>query len=316
LHVLTKNWHRLLCSLAVLMFAHGARAESTIRETFGEHKTVLPENVFPAAEQIDFLFYFILYLTAAICFAVFAVMVGVLIRYRYRPGRHASYFHGNVRLEAVWTLIPTIILVLIASFSQATWTSIKTQPLIASGEEVIRMEIVAKQFAWYFHYAGADGKLGHRSSDLIDLNASEPDAIIGLDRSLEDAKDDIVSTVMVVPVNTKVFIDLSSVDVLHSFFLPNFRIKQDAIPGLDVKVWIESVRLSSHVIGISPDEPVMFGYAKPFDIACAELCGQGHFKMRGKLYVVTRQQYEAFLIDEASFLDLGGEDGEEDYEDY
>ena len=120
---------------------------------------------------------------------------------------------------------------------------------------------------------------------------------------------------MAIPVNTKVLINLTSVDVLHSFFLPNFRIKQDTIPGLNGSVWIEASRTSGHVIGTSPDEPDMFGYSKPFDIVCAELCGQGHFTMRGKLYVVNRQQYEAFLEEEASFLDLG-EDGEDEYDDY
>ena len=315
LQAVTKIRHVcVLLALGVQVRAAQATPEPT-HETFGPRPWWLPENVFPAAEQIDFMFNFILAMTTIVCVAVFAVMLVFLVRYRYRPNRHSRFIHGNTQLEAVWTLIPTVILALTAAFSQTTWSNIKRPPVVEAGEETVEMEVVAKQFAWYFHYPGADGKLGPRDVDAVDLNASEPDAIIGLDRSDPGGRDDIVSTVMAVPVETKVLIRLTSVDVLHSFFLPHFRIKQDTVPGMNTSVWIESTRTSGQVIGTSPDEPEMFGYAKPFDIVCAELCGQGHFTMRGKLYVVNRQQYEAFLEEEASYLDLGGEQGEE-YDDY
>ena len=100
--------------------------------------------------------------------------------------------------------------------------------------------------------------------------------------------------------------------MFYSFWIPVMRIKQDTVPGLNTQTWIESTHTSGQVIGTSPDEPEAYGYAKPFDIVCAELCGQGHFTMRGKLYVVTREQYEAFLEEEASYLDLGDQD-DEDY---
>lgn len=311
--VFTKIRYWLLVLLATFVWGGGVQAApAPAHETFGSRRWWLPENVFPAADQIDVLFNIILVLTSIVCVAVFAVMLVFLIRYRARAGRHATYIQGNIRLEAVWTLVPTLILALIAAFSQATWSNIKQMPEVGPQDGAIEMEIIAKQFAWYYHYAGADGKLGLRRSDLVDLNASEPDAIIGLDRSNPDAQDDIVSTVMAVPVNTKVLIKLNSVDVLHSFFLPHFRVKQDAIPGMATSVWIESTRTSGQTIGTSPDEQDMFGYAKPFDIVCAELCGQGHFTMRGKLYVVNRQQYEAFLEEEASYLDFG-DDEEDEY---
>lgn len=310
----TKRWQRLLTGAfwcaATLIAANPVLAEKD--STVGQTSWWLPENVFPAAEPIDVLFYFILYLTGAICIAVFVVMIAFLIKYRYQAGRQGAFIHGNIRLEAVWTLIPTVILALIAVFSQATWSNVKRLPTVAPGEEVIEMEVVGRQFAWYYHYPGADGKLGPRKSSLIDPQSSDPDELIGLDRSNPIAKDDIVAPNMAIPVNTKVLIKLGSVDVLHSFFLPNFRVKQDAVPGLNGQMWIQSTKLSAQVIGTSPDEPAMFGHAKPFDIVCAELCGQGHFKMRGKLYVVTKEQYQAFLDEEASYLDFGDEE-EEDY---
>ena len=309
-----KRWQRLMvsiiwCVVGLTVTVVSADQESTV----GRTSWWLPENVFPAAEPIDRLFYFILYMTGVICIAVFVVLVLFLIKYRYRAGRHGAFIHGNTRLEAVWTLIPTVILALTAAFSQATWSNIKRQPTVAPGEDVIEMEVIGRQFAWYFHYAGADGELGIRDPDFIDPQSSEPEELIGLDRSDPASKDDIVTPNMVIPVNTKVVIKLGSVDVLHSFYLPNFRVKQDAVPGLDGQVWIQSTKTSGQVIGTSPDESAMLGYAKPFDIVCAELCGQGHFKMRGKLYVVTKEQYQMFLEEETSYLDFGDEDEDEDY---
>ncbi len=299
-----------LAALATGLFTAHAHAQD--RETTGRFTWWLPENVFPAAEQIDLLFNIILYMTCAVCVAVFAVMLVFLFKYRHKPGRQGAFISGNTRLEVVWTLIPTVILALTAAFSQATWSSIKRQPEISPGEDFVSLEIVGRQFQWFFHYPGADGKLGPRRFDLTDPQSSDPDELIGLDRSHPDGRDDIIAPNMCIPVNTKTMIKLSSVDVLHSFFLPNFRIKQDAVPGLNGNLWIESTKTSAQVIGTSPDEPAMFSHAKPFDIVCAELCGQGHFKMRGKLYVVTREQYEAFLEEEASYLDLG-EDEDEGY---
>lgn len=280
-------------------------ASAAGRETTGSRTWWLPENVFPASETIDTLFYFILYMTGGVCIAVFAVLGYFLVRYRHKPGRRAKFIHGNSRLEAVWTLIPTVIMALTAAVSQATWSNLKFHPEVEEGETVVRMAVIGRQFQWYYHYPGADGKLGPRRTGLVNPDSSEPDAHVGLDRSHPDAKDDLLTSKMYIPVGTRVFIDLTSVDVLHSFFLPNFRLKQDAVPGLTGKVWLQASKTSAQVIGTEAD-----GSPKPFDIVCAELCGQGHYKMRGQMFVVGQDAYEKFLADEAEYLDFGDDDEE------
>jgi len=266
----------------------------------------LPENVFEPGNQIDLLFNIILWMTGIVCVVVFVVMAVFLIRYRHRPDRRAAFIHGNTPLEVVWTLIPALIMVLTAAFSQSTWSNIKTQPVDNPDNPAIRMAVIGRQFNWYFHYPGADGRFGPRDTQRVNLKSADPDEHIGLDRTHPDAKDDIVAVKMYIPVNKKVLIDLTSVDVIHSFFLPNFRIKQDAVPGLGGRVWIESTKTSAQVIGTEAD-----GSPKPFDIVCAELCGQGHYKMRGQLFVVSQAEYEQFLETEASYLDFG--EDEDDY---
>lgn len=275
----------------------------------GETTVWLPENVSTFGGAIDKLFYFILYLTGVVGLAVFVVMGLFLYQYRYKPGRSATFIHGNNKLETVWTLVPTLIMALIAIFSQTTWSQIKTpfaQPTaqeVISGQKV-EIGVIAKQFEWYFHYPGADGVLGQRKRELID-SAGGPPEQIGLDTTGAGA-DDFVIQQMVIPVDRPVYIHLTSRDVLHSFFLPNLRVKQDAVPGLVSKVWFEATKTSAEVIGTDPSFPLTVYVegtgevetitdARPFDIVCAELCGQGHFKMRGMMYVVTQQEYEQFI---------------------
>lgn len=287
-------------------------------ETTGKTTYWLPTDVSTTGAPVDQLFNGILYLTGAVNIAVFVLLVIFLVQYRYRPGRQAKFIHGNNKLEIAWTLIPTVILALIAAVSQTTWARIKYTSQMPSHGEAIEVEVVARQFAWYTHYAGKDNKLGTRQFELISRNAKEASEQIGLDRASAGAKDDIVTPIMVIPVNRKIYIHLTSIDVIHSFFLPNFRIKQDAMPGLNGRVWIEATKTSAEVIGtVDPDNALpiekLLGYAKPYDIVCAELCGQGHYTMRGQLYVVSEEIYEKWLQSEYKKQLDTGEEGDGGY---
>ncbi len=283
----------------------------------------LPENVSTFGDACDNLFNIILWMTLIVGVAVFAVMGWFLYKYRHNPNRTATFIHGNVKLEIVWTLIPALLMALTAAISQSTWAKIK-QPgdwpadenelakKVQAGD-VIYVEVVAQQFNWVVHYPGKDGKLGKRNPALIEKGSAHSE--IGLDRDDPASKDDIVIRRLVVPVNKKVFIRLSSVDVLHSFFLPNFRVKQDAVPGINGKVWFEATKLSRDFVGQAspdnaiPDQARYFNYAKPYDIVCAELCGNSHSGMRGELYVVTEEEYKNYIAAETK-KQLATEEGD------
>lgn len=262
-------------------------------ETVGPTTVWLPPSVSTFGDEVDGMFYFILYLTGIINIAVFIAMGIFLYKYRFNPNRQATFIHGNNKLEAVWTLIPTIILALIAVFSQTSWSKMKMtnqMPSAATDKSVVELEVIAKQFLWYYHYPGKDGKLGKRKIEKVNPKGSTPEEFIGLDRDDADSKDDIIASQMYIPVNTNVRIHLTSVDVIHSFFLPNFRVKQDAMPGLMGNVWLNSQKTSAEVVGSEAS-----GKPKPFDIVCAELCGQGHFKMRGQMFVVSPEDYDKWM---------------------
>jgi len=132
------------------------------------------------------------------------------------------------------------------------------------------------QFAWYFRYAGPDGKFGATKPELIDPSAGGESAI-GLDTSDPASKDDVVTGIMYAPVNREVEVILRAHDVIHSFFVPAMRFKQDAVPGLAIHM---------HFTPITTGD---------YEVACAELCGLGHYKMHGMLKVVSQEEFDKWL---------------------
>jgi len=207
----------------------------------------LPETVSTYGPEIDRLFYLIYYVTGAVFFAVQITLLVFLWNYRHRPGRKATYTHGNTTLEIIWTVVPAIILVIQAFMSRSVWAEIKGR--IPPTDMLI--QVTAKQFNWEVAYPGPDGKLGTEDDVTMDNDVH-------------------------VPVGKTIRVELKSRDVIHSFFVPQLRYKQDAVPGRDIPIW--------------------FKVTKPgkYEIPCAELCGFGHSGMRGWLYVHTQEEYETW----------------------
>src|ERR1043166_9659286 len=167
----------------------------------------LPENVSTFGRDIDWLFHLIYAITAITGILVFVTMIVFLVMYRDRPGRRAVYTHGNTTLEIVWTVVPALILVVLTFLSVPAWSKIKmTQP-----PTDLVIQVTAKQFNWKVAYPGPDGKFG--TDD---------------DKTFLDE--------MHVPIGKRVRINLKSQDVIHSFFVPQCRIKQDAVPGREEAV--------------------------------------------------------------------------------
>jgi cytochrome c oxidase subunit 2 len=204
----------------------------------------LPEDVSTFGGEIDSLFYLIYYITAVTFILVTVLMVVFLIMYRQKEGRRATYTHGNTTLEIIWTIIPAAILIVLSFMSVSTWAKVKRH----APDSDFELQVTAKQFNWEVVYPGADHQFG------------TPDDV-KFDNDLH------------VPVNKVVRVHLSSRDVIHSFFLPNLRLKQDAVPGRTILVWFEATKPGK------------------YELPCAELCGFGHSGMKGWLYVHTPEEY-------------------------
>ena len=234
----------------------------------------LPTGASAAAAGIDHHFT-ITFVLMGIVFVAAQVFLGLFAwKYRERGQSEAAHYtHGNNTLEIVWTVLTFILFVGLNLWSESIWAAERFRP---AEQGALQVEVTGMQFAWYFRYAGPDGKFGATKPELVDPSAGG-EAAVGLDTSDPASKDDVVSGTMVVPVNREVELILRAHDVIHSFFIPAMRFKQDAVPGLAIRM---------HFTPITTGD---------YEIACAELCGLGHYKMHGILKVVSAEEFDKWL---------------------
>ncbi len=198
------------------------------------------------------------------------------IVWKYKEGPSASpvsYSHGNNTLEIAWTVLTTILFVGLNLMGSSVWASQRFDPAEAGA---VQVEATGMQFAWYFRYPGMDGKYGKTSVNLMDPSAGG-EAAVGLSTTDPAAKDDVVTGTMYLPVNRDVDLSLRAIDVIHSFFVPQLRFKQDAVPGLNIHMHFKPTAIGD------------------YELACAELCGLGHYKMHGMVKVVSQEDFDKWL---------------------
>jgi cytochrome c oxidase subunit II len=215
----------------------------------------LPPAASTFAGPIDGLFLAILIITGIALVIVEVGLVWFVVKYRGRPGRKAFYTHGSTRAEVIWSAIPAVTVVALGIASNHYWVEIKGRGSVPANAYAVGVH--AKQFEWQVTYAGPDGQLG-------------------------TADDFTVRNQLHIPVNQPILVHLSSEDVIHSFFVPEFRVKQDAVPGMNIAVWFQATK---------PGE---------YEIGCAELCGMGHYKMRARVFVHTPEEFNAWLAAQAA----------------
>ncbi len=234
----------------------------------------LPVGASAAAGWIDGQFK-LTFIIMGIVFVAAQLSLGYIVwKYRQRPSSPpVHYSHGNTKLEILWTALTTILFIGLNLMGSSVWASQRFDPAETGA---VQVEATGMQFAWYFRYPGPDGKYGPTSPKLMDPS-SGGEAAVGLNTSDPASKDDVVTGTMYLPVNRDVDLSLRSVDVIHDLFVPSLRFKQDAVPGLNIHMHFK---------------PTLIG---EFEIACAELCGLGHYKMHGMVHVVSQEDFDKWL---------------------
>lgn len=238
---------------------------------FFNKKWWLPEAISDHAPALDRQF-LITIIVVGISFAAAQIALGWAVwkfRDTGKPGDRAVYSHGSNRLEVLWTVITAVVFIALGLMGQSVWASLRLNEAPPGSYTV---EVVAQQFQWNFHYAGADGKFGRTDPSLIDDGSLN---FIGLDAEDAASRDDSVTASLAIPVNRPVELRLRSKDVIHNFWVPQLRFKQDLVPGMEIKVHFTANKVGK------------------YELACAELCGQLHFKMKSYMLVLPEDELTA-----------------------
>ena len=234
----------------------------------------LPDPINEQGVTYDAQFGLTMWMVGLIFIAAQLTLGFVVFRFRDK-GQKAEYSHGNNKLEVVWIVATAILFLGLGISGEAAWASLH---FVGASEDAIKVEVLAKQFAWNFRYSGPDGKFGRTNPSMIEDALGNP---FGLDYDDPAANDDIVSPLLTVPSGKEVELTLNTQDVTHSFFVRELRLKQDTTPGLRVRIHFIADKLGR------------------YELMCAELCGLQHNIMKSALVVVSPEDFEQFLKDNA-----------------
>ncbi len=232
-----------------------------------------PPDISTHGPAIDHQIVLTMYITGVIFVLAQLSLAYLLFRYRDRgDGTRARFVEGNNKLEVVWTAAAAVLFIGLNLMGYRTWANIH---FMGPDPGAMQVEVWGQQFAWTFRYPGPDGKFGPVHVDKISDSTGN---YLGLDRDHDpDSKDDIVTSTFSVPVDRPVQIILRSKDVTHSFWVRELRLKQDAVPGMMIPMHFTATKTGR------------------YEIACAELCGLGHYKMRAFFQVQSQEDFDKWL---------------------
>lgn len=250
-------------------------------------KDFLPESASEHGVITDQLFWISMGIITLALVVTHVLLFYFAYRYQYSDNRKAEYFPDSTKLEIIWTIIPAVVMAGLVFSGLKTWTDI-TSP---APENAVVLEIKGKQFGWQVRYGGTDGKIGTYDYRLIDATNT-----FGMDFSDKANFDDFVPREIRIPKGHPVQFNIRAVDVLHSVFLPHFRQKMDAVPGMPTTFHFVPKYTTAEMREITSNPK--FNY----ELACTEICGRGHFAMRMIVVVEEKDDYAKWYKEQKSWL--------------
>jgi len=255
----------------------------------------LPKGVSTYSDSVDALFYGILAVTGVTFVGVSIAFTWALFRYSADPNRRSTYTHGSHKLELIWTAVPAAVLLVLSVVQIPAWLKVKNTDWLKQafakgrtedGKRFLQMEVVGRQWEWRIRYPGSK-----HYAEWMEAKSALDDVRLKLPARPDDVR--MVNEIHCFK-GQKVLIHLRTQDVLHSFFLPQMRLKQDALPGKTIPVWFEATEANCHKEGNGWKTGVRYDAdarewkkddAYLWELTCAEFCGARHSLMRGRVYV-------------------------------
>lgn len=239
--------------------------------------------------DIDYMFNITLILTTIVFILTHIALFGFSFKYRGSENRKAYFYPHNNSLERIWTITPAIVLTVLVLLGFFTWRGI-TNVSPEDQKKAINIEITGEQFKWSLRYAGFDNQIGTRNYKL-----TTPTNGLGIDFKDQKSWDDKLVSEIVIPVNKPVRFTIGSKDVLHSFYLPDFRVQINAVPGMPTYFQF-TPRLTTAEVRVQRNNPE-YNYV----LLCAKNCGAGHYNMQAKVTVVSKAEYATWLAKQALY---------------
>jgi len=282
------NWDKIngvLFALFLIVGLYGVYWEYTVHGSM-----ILPEAASEHGKKIDQMFNITLIITTIVFIVTHIILFTFAYIYKSTGNRKAYYYPHNNALERIWTIIPALVLTVLVLMGFLTWRSIfykiedpKNKPL--------SIEVTSSQFQWDFRYPGADGVVGKKNyKKITSINN------LGIDFNDKNSLDDQVADELVIPVNKPVRFILTSKDVLHSFYMPHFRVQLNTVPGM-TSYFEFTPTITTDEMKAKINDPA-FDYI----LLCAKICGTNHYNMQKKVRVVTQAEYDAWVVKQATYL--------------
>ena len=287
-----KESNRLNAFLLLAFLIVGLIGVWWCQHTLGDK--ILPPETSDHGEKIDTMMWITLAITGVVFFITQILLFWFAYKYQEKDDRKAYYFPHNNKLEVIWTVIPAITLTILVGFGLYYWFQITGE----APKNAQIVEVTGSQFKWEFRYPGKDGKLGRKYFKEIDESKSNP---VGQIWSDPDNRDDIVgSQELHLVVNKPVKLIIHAKDVIHDVGLPHFRMKMDAVPGMPTTMWFTPKHTTREM-------KEKYGEDFVYEISCDQMCGPGHYSMRGTIIVESVAENKLWLAKQQSQYNIAHE---------
>ncbi|MBS1531794.1 MAG: cytochrome c oxidase subunit II [Bacteroidetes bacterium] len=281
------NWNNILgvfCLVFLVAGLYGTYWSFTVQGT-----QILPDAASKHGEKIDVMFWVTLVITTFVFVITQILLFGFLFKYRGSDKRKGYYYPHNNMIEKIWTIIPAIVLTILVVFGFFTWRDVMNT---TNEKGDINIDITGHQFEWLLRYPGKDGKLGEVNYQLYYTANNN----LGVNFQDKNSFDDLRADTLMLPVNRSIRLNIHAQDVIHSVYLPHFRVQMNAVPGLPT-FFKFTPTVTTAEMRHRLDDP-NFNYL----LYCNKICGGGHYNMQKVVMVVTESEYQEWLSHQKPYL--------------